>query len=227
MVLAGKVFKIKEDVDLATISGKLKGYRHEEEFTHGDEKITLITEIGELVLGSDYLEGSFFQDIPFTVRHRGGERLVVKTLEAPFLFQVDKDRLLLVVLEKKRTANNIANQLSKILFISTGSIVEAKIPPETFRKFHEANPEDTKVIFFDGVDIPNVDKLSLYGSQLADTALYNEYLTHGTIWYIVFKSRKYGIVAGVTRNSVVTAFSEVKTKDFLDYIRDEIFPLIE
>jgi hypothetical protein len=135
--------------------------------------------------------------------------------------------LLLVILEKKRTANNIANQLSKILFISTGSIVEAKILPETLRKFHEANPEDTKVIFFDGVDIPNVDKLSLYGSQLADTALYNEYLTHGTIWYIVFKSRKYGIVAGVTRNSVVTAFSEVKPREFLEYIKEEIFPLIE
>lgn len=227
MVLAGKVFKIKEDVDLSTISGKLKGYRHEEEFIHGDETVTLVTEVGELVLGSDYLEGTFYQDLPFTVRHRGGERLVVKTLEAPFLFQVHRDRTLLIILEKKRTANNIANQLSKILFISTGGIVEAKIPPETLRRFHEANPEDTKVIFFDGVDIPNVDKLSLYGSQLADTALYNEYLTHGSIWYIVFKSRKYGIVAGVTRNSVVTAFSDVKPKDFIEYIKEEIFPLIK
>lgn len=227
MVLAGKIFKVKEDVDLITISGKLKGYRQEEEFSHGDEKVTLITEIGELVLGSDHLEGTFFQDIPFTVKHRGGERLVIKTIEAPFLFQINGERILLVILEKKRTANNIANQLSKILFISTGSIVEAKILPETLRRFHEANPEDTKVIFFDGVDIPNVDKLSLYGSQLADTALYNEYLTHGTIWYIVFKSRKYGIVAGVTRNSVVTAFSEVKPREFLEYIKEEIFPLID
>ncbi len=227
MVLAGKIFKIIEDVDLLTISGKLKGYRQEEEFTHGDEKVTLITEIGELALGSDYLEGTFFQDIPFTVKHRGGERLVIKTIEAPFLFQINGERMLLVILEKKRTANNIANQLSKILFISTGSVVEAKILPETLRKFHEANPEDTKVIFFDGVDIPNVDKLSLYGSQLADTALYNEYLTHGTIWYIVFKSRKYGIVAGVTRNSVVTAFSEVRPREFLEYIKEEIFPLID
>jgi len=227
MVLAGKVFKIKEDVDLVTISGKLKGYRQEEEFSHADEKVTLITEIGDLVLGSDYLEGTFFQDIPFTVKHRGGERLVIKTIEAPFLFQINGERMLLVILEKKRTANNIANQLSKILFISTGSVVEAKILPETLRKFHEANPEDTKVIFFDGVDIPNVDKLSLYGSQLADTALYNEYLTHGTIWYIVFKSRKYGIVAGVTRNSVVTAFSEVRPREFLEYIKEEIFPLID
>ncbi|MGQ9760176.1 MAG: hypothetical protein ACUVQ5_06395 [Candidatus Methanomethylicaceae archaeon] len=227
MVLAGKVFKVKEDVDLATISGKLKGYRQEKEFTSGGEKVTLIKEVGELRLGSDYLEGTYFQDVPFTVQHRGGERLVVKTLEAPFLFNVQKGRMLLTILEKKRNANNIANQLSKILFISTGSIVEAKITPETLKKFHEANPEDTKVIFFDGVDIPNVDKLSLYGSQLADTSLYNEYLTHGTIWYIVFKSKRYGIVAGVTRNSVVTAFSEVKPKEFLEYIKEEIFPLIE
>lgn len=227
MVLAGKVFKVKEDVDLATISGKLKGYKQEEKFTSGGEEVLLVKEVGDLRLGSDYLEGTYFQDIPFTVKHRGGERLVVKTMEAPFMFNLYKDRMLLTILEKKRNANNIANQMSKVLFISPGSIVEAKITPETLKKFHEANPEDTKVIFFDGVDIPNVDKLSLYGSQLVNTSLYNEYLTHGTIWYIVFKSKRYGIVAGVTRNAVVTAFSEVSPKEFLEYIKGEIFPLIE
>jgi len=99
--------------------------------------------------------------------------------------------------------------------------------PETLRRFHEANPEDTKVIFFDGVDIPNINKLSLYGSGLADTSLYNDYLSHGAIWYIVFKSRRYGIVAGVTRSSVVTSFSEIQTPEFLGYIKEEVFPLID
>jgi len=227
MVLAGKVFKVKEDVDLATISGKLKGYRYEEEFVHEDQKIPLVTEVDRLQLAPDSLEGVFSQDIAFTVQHREGERLVVKTVEAPFLFARDRDRTLLIILEKKRAANNTANQLSKILFISTGSIVEAKISPATLRKFHEANLEDTKVIFFDGVDIPNINKLSLYGSQLADTPLYNDYLSHGAIWYIVFKSRRYGIVAGVTRSSVVTSFSEIQSLEFLGYIKEEVFPLID
>jgi hypothetical protein len=227
MVLAGKVFKVKEEVDLATISGKLKGYKYEEEFVHEDKRIPLITEVNRLQLAQDSLEGVFSQDIAFTVTHREGERLVVKTMEAPFLFVRDGDRTLLIILEKKRTANDIANQLSKILFISTGSIVEAKISPQTLKKFHDSNPEDTKVIFFDGVDIPNIDKLSLYGSGLADTALYNDYLTHGAIWYIVFKSRRYGIVAGVTRSSVVTAFSEIQPPEFLGYIKEEVFPLID
>ena len=227
MVLAGKVFKVKEEIDLPTISAKLKNYKHEEEFLHGEEKVPLITEISNLNLASDFLEGSFSQDVPFTVPYREGEKLVVKTMEAPFLFAQDGERTLLIILEKKRVANNIANQFSKILFISAGSIVEGKILPETLKKYHEANPEDTKVIFFDGVDIPNISKLSLYGSGLADTGLYGDYLSHGSIWYMVFKSRRYGIVAGVTRNSVVTAFSEIKPEEFLTYIREEIFPIIE
>jgi len=227
MVLAGKVFKVREEIDLPTISAKLKEYRKEEEYAQNEHKFNLITEIDRLALAPDSLQGVFSQDIPFTVAHREGERLVVRTLEAPFLFVKDGDRTLLIVLEKKRVANNIANELSRILFITTGGIVEAKILPETLKTFHEANPDDTKVIFFDGVDIPNVDKLSLYGTGLANTALYNDYLSHGVIWYIVFKSKRYGIVAGVTRSSVVTAFSEIQEAEFLSYIREEVFPLIE
>lgn len=227
MVLAGKVFKVKEDIDLATISAKLKGYKHEEEFTFGDQTVPLVTEISKLQLTSDSLEGLFSQDIAFTVSHRDGERLVVKTMEAPFQFSKDGDRILLIVLEKKRVANNIANQMSKVLFISAGSVVEVKISPETLKKYHEANLEDTKVMFFDGVDIPNISKLSLYGSGLADTSLYSEYSSHGAIWYMVFKSRRYGIVAGVTRSAVVTAFSQIQPAEFLTYIKEEIFPLID
>ncbi len=227
MVLAGKVFRLKEEIDLTGISAKVKGYRSEEEYAYGDKTIPLVKEISKLALTSDSLSGVFAQDVAFTVAHREGEKLVVKTMEAPFLFAKEGKRIYLIVLEKKRVANNMANQLSKILFMGAGSIVEAKIDPATLKKYHEANPEDTKVIFFDGVDIPNINKLSLYGSGLADTALYGEYSSHGAIWYMVFKSRRYGIVAGVTRSAVVTSFSQIKEEEFLSFISGEIFPLIE
>jgi len=227
LVLAGKVFRLKEEMGLTAISAKLKGYRSEEEFSYGKENVPLVKEIGKLALTSDSLYGVFSQDVAFTVPHRDGERVVVKTMDAPFLFAKEGERIYLIVLEKKRVANNMANQLSKILFMGAGSIVEAKIEPATLKKYHEANPEDTKVIFFDGVDIPNISKLSLYGSGLADTVLYGEYSSHGAIWYMVFKSRRYGIVAGVTRSAVVTSFSQIKEEEFLSFITGEIFPLIE
>lgn len=226
MVLAGKVFVVKEEIDIPTISGKLKGYRTEQDFEYGGEKIPLITEIMKLNMTQESLEGVLSQDCAFTVHHRDGERVVTKTAESPFTFYKSGERTFLIVLEKKRAANNIANLLSKILFISVGGIVESRIQPETLRKFHEQNPEDTKVIFFDGVNIPNIEKLSLYGSGLANTILYSDYSSRGGIWYMVFKSRKYGIVVGVTRNGVVTAFSEVEPAEFLSYIKTEIIPLI-
>jgi hypothetical protein len=81
-------------------------------------------------------------------------------------------------------------------------------------------------VFFDQVDIPSVSKLSLYGEGLGNTALYNDYLTHGQIWYAVVKSRKFGYVVGVTRNSVVTCFSKTDLPEFKRYLKEEIHPLI-
>jgi len=230
MVLAGKVFLVEEDIDLQGIAAKLKGFKAEESLQ--DENISLITEIKDLRLVGDSLYGTFIQDQLLDVYHRGERVRVPTTSEAPFFFveQTQKQgvsrRTVLTVMEKKARANNIANQLSKILFIVTGKIVEVRIEPARFERFHEDNFEDTKVIFFDDVDIPNIKKLSLYGSGLGNTAAYVDNLKHGKIWYIVLKSKRHGLVVGVTRNGVVTIFSKATKDEFIQYVKDEIIDLI-
>ena len=227
MVIAGKIFQVDDDIDLHTIAGKLKGFKSEEKLE--GEDISLITEIKDLRLTEDSLFGTFIQDQLMDVYHHGERVHVPSTSEAPFFFveqDAQKGRIVLAIMDKKARANNIANQLSKILFITTGKIVEVRIEPARFVRFHEDNFEDTKVIFFDDVDIPNVKKLSLYGSALGDTSLYVDHLKHGKIWYVVLKSKRYGIVVGVTRNGVVTIFSKATKDDFINYVRDEIIELI-
>jgi hypothetical protein len=227
MVIAGKIFLVDDDIVLHTIAGKLKGFKSEEKLE--GEDISLITEIKDLHLTEDSLFGTFIQDQLMDVYHHGERVHVPSTSEAPFFFveqDAQKGRIVLVIMDKKARANNIANQLSKILFITTGKIVEVRIEPSRFVRFHEDNFEDTKVIFFDDVDIPNVKKLSLYGSALGDTSLYVDHLKHGKIWYVVLKSKRYGIVVGVTRNGVVTIFSKATKDDFINYVRDEIIGLI-
>jgi len=227
MVIAGKLFQVDDDIDLHTIAGKLKGFKSEEKLE--GEDISLITEIKDLHLTEDSLFGTFIQDQLMDVYHHGERVHVPSTSEAPFFFveqDAQKGRIVLTIMDKKARANNIANQLSKILFITTGKIVEVRIEPSRFVRFHEDNFEDTKVIFFDDVDIPNVKKLSLYGSALGDTSLYVDHLKHGKIWYVVLKSKRYGIVVGITRNGVVTIFSKATKDDFINYVRDEIIGLI-
>jgi len=112
------------------------------------------------------------------------------------------------------------------VFMSLGQVVEARIDPETLRKFHEANFEDTKVIFYSDVDLPNITKLSLYGAELGNTSLYSDYLTHGKLWYIVFKSKAYGYVFGLTRNCILTGFSRMELSEFKNFVNTQVFPLI-
>jgi len=226
LVLAGKVFLVRENSDMDVLAEKLKAFKVETENTVEEQDFKLISEIRDLSAGKGTLEGTFSFDTVFVVKHRDKAVPVPRTYEAPFSFNLSKDRLFLTVYDKKNRANNIANEMSKAVFLSLGQIVEARIDPETMRKFHEKNFENTKIIFFDDMDLPSISKLSLYGESLGNTTLYSDYLTHGKLWYVVLKSAKTGYVMGVTRNCVVTGFSKMDMSEFSSFIKGEILPLI-
>lgn len=226
MVLAGKVFAVREKYEFDVLAEKLKSFRVEQETSVGGQDFKLITEVRDLKVSRNTLEGVFSYDSVIVVNHRGKGVPVPKTQESPFSFDVYRERLLLTVYDKKNRANSIANEMSKTLFLSLGQVVEARIEPETLKKFHDENFDDTKIVFYDDLDLPNVSKLSLYGAELGNTSLYSDYLSHGKLWYIVFKSRKFGYVIGLTRNCVVTAFSKIEPAEFTLFIKDQVFPLI-
>lgn len=227
MVTAGKVFKLVELMPLPDLASKLGGYRREEAYEEGDYKFTLITGIaGPMSPRKNTITGVYSHDYVTHAFHRGKTVPIPRTVEAMFSFAERKDTVFLTVVEKKRLANFIANQLSGIIYEKLGRVVEARIPPETLRSFHSKNPEDTKVTFFDNVDIPNVNKLSLYGPDLVGTTLFDDYGKHGDLWYIVARSREYGYVVGVTRDVSVTIFNITDKNKYLEYVEKEIYPLI-
>jgi len=226
MVTAGKVFKLVEPMPLPDLASKLGGYRTEETYEEGDYKFTLVTEIVGLMPREKTLIGVYSHDYVTHAFHRGKTVPLPRTVEAMFSFADREGTVFLTVVEKKRLANFIANQLSGIIYEKLGRVVEARIPPETLRSFHSKNPEDTKITFFDNVDIPNVNKLSLYGPDLVGTALFEEYGKHGDLWYIVARSREYGYAVGVTRDVSVTIFNITDKNKYLEYVTKEIYPLV-
>ncbi len=226
MVSAAKIFTIETDLTLKVAAQKLKNFKKVEETETNQEKIDLVKEIKELVLQKNFLRGIFSYDYLITLSFKGEKRNVPVTKQTPFLMIEEGRKIFLIVLEKKLKANNVANQIREILLVPTGGLVEAKIPHNTLKTIHESNPESTKVIFFDEVDIPNVNKLSLYGPSLADCSLYMEYLKHGKIWYVVFEDKPNNLVVGLTRNGIVTVFTKITQEQFINYIVKEILPLI-
>jgi len=234
LVLPAKIFEIKSEVNLFFAAQKLKDFREEEIYkTTSGEIVTLVSEILDLKLDGDTISGIFSRDF---VRSRVYRRRVIETPtteESPFWIKKFGNRFFLIVLApstarglKKLLTNYVANKFSKILFIKPNVILEVEIPHEKLKALHESNPEATKLIWFDNVDMPGVEKLCLAGSDLTDTSLYQEYLKHGKIWYVVFEVQRRGIVVGVTRNCIVTLFSKSSTEDFVKYIIEEIISLI-
>jgi len=235
LVLPAKIFEIKEKADLGLIVWKLKDFREEELYqTQKGGNISLLTEILDLQQKKDFITGVFSKDF---VRRRYYRRELVEnpvTEESPFWIKRFKERVFLIVLApsvargvRKLLTSYVANKLSKVLFIDSKAIVKVGIAHETLKKLHEENPEATKLIWFDEVDIPGVEKLCLAGSSLADTKLYHDYLEHGKIWYVVFEVQKRGIVVGIARNCVVTLFSKSTIDEFINYITEDFVTLIE
>jgi len=225
MVVAGKVFRLSEPLSVAEIASRLEDYHTEESYEEGDYKFTLVTEVVGLLPKGNMLKGVYSHDYVIHVFHRGKVAPLPRTVEAVFSFAQREDVTFFTVVEKKRIANFIANKLSEILFEKMGGIVEARIPPETLKDFHLKNPEDTKITFFDNVDIPNVNKLSLYGPDLVNTPLFEDYCKHGDLWYVVARSKGYGYVVGITRDASVTIFNLTEKERYLEYVAKEIYGL--
>ena len=226
MVVAGKIFRLSEALPIEELASRLQGYRTEEEYEEGDYRFKLVTEIVGLTTKNSNLRGIYSHDYIIHVFHRGKVIPLPRTIEAVFSFTELKDKTLLTIVEKKRLANFIANKMSEIIFGKAGLIVEVRIPPETLRDFHLKNPEDTKITFFDNVDIPNINKLSLYGPDLINTTLFEDYCKHGDLWYIVTRAKKYGYVVGITRDSSVTVFNLTDKEKYLEFIEKEVCPLV-
>jgi hypothetical protein len=233
VVLAAKIFKFKEDAGLDLIARKLKDFQEEEPYEREGKKIKLTTEVLDLKLQADTLSGVFSRDFVLSRYYKRGLVETVVTEEVPFWISRSKGRTFLVVLApskargvRKLLTDFVANKFSEVLFIKSGAIVEGRITHESLRELHESNPKATKLIWFDDVDIPNIGKLALAGSGLADTKLYRDYLEHGKIWYVVFEIQRRGAVVGITRNCVVTMFSRMEWKDFIDYVLKDVLPII-
>ena len=227
MPTAGKVFTSIEFKSLADVAVTLEGYRVEETFEEEEAKFDLITEIANVSIEDELLTGLYSYDYIVHNFHRGKLVPTPATKEVLFSFTELDGRTFITIVDKKAIANRVANKLSDIVFGEMGVIVEARILPETLKKYHLANPEDTKVIFFENMNIPNINKMSLYGPDVVETKLFKEYSARGDPWYILTKSKKQGHTVGLVRDGSVTLFNRVDQGQYLQFIKDEILGMTQ
>ncbi len=228
MVLTVKIFVVDPALPLKEIEPRLRGYRQMRKEKILGREIEVGSRITELGMEGSALVGTFEENLIVSTTYEGEVFRVPLTVRTRFELDAPGEVTLLVVAARKARANRIAGQLSSLLSTEKRRVIaqEAWIPSDTLREFFEARMDTVRVVFFDNVRLPNVDKLSLYGSQLARTDLYREYVRLGRVWYVMFEPED-GMVVGLTRNCVVTFFSKLSMEDAMDFIRERVFPLVE
>jgi hypothetical protein len=223
MVIACKLFRLGVPLTLDGAYQKLEGFRVERE--DEETKLQLVTEVRDLKYEEGVLRGRILKDQVIRINQRDEWRPALRTMVAPFYLKEVGGVIRLLIFEKKPRANELANDFSRILFMRPAAVVEDRITPEVMEKYYESSFEDARVVYFDQVDIPNITKLALYGSGLSDTNTYREYLAHGRLWYVVVASKSKRFIMGLTRNCVVTVFSQVDSSEVVSFVFEEVAPL--
>lgn len=225
MPKAGKIFIYREELSIEEISEQLEGWREEEHVQFNGDAYDLLNDIQNLYLNEGELAGLYQYDYVISPTYRGTTQHIPVTDEASFIFTEHEHKTFLLVMAKKSVANSVANKISFILHDELGTIVEAMIHPSVLTGFYQG-ADGTKILLFDNIEVPNMDKATLYGDNVVQTSFHGDFVSVGDPWYIVAKTKKRGYTVGLVRDGSVVVFSAVDESGFVEYVKDEIIPLV-
>jgi len=227
MPVAGKIFLYQEDLDFEEMAEKLRAWSEEETFETPGEDYDLLANVEEVEHNEEELHGIYMYDSVAIHRWRGVAKATPYTTEAPFVFTEQGGQRFLIVLAPKSVANRVANKLSMILHGAHGVIIEPVIRTASFDEF-QAGTEATNIMLFDDIDIPNIDKATLYGGDggnVQQTDLYGNFTSHGRPWYMVARTKKHGWTVGIVRDGTIVVFNTVERESFVEFLKEKIFPM--
>lgn len=224
MPVAGKIFLYQEDLDLEEMAENLRAWNEKETFEAPGEDYHLLANVEEVEHDGEELRGIYMYDSVAIHRWRGVAIATPYTTEAPFVFTEKDGQRFLIVLAPKNVANRVANRLSIILHDAQGTIVEPVIRTDSFDEF-QADTEATKIMLFDDIEIPNMDKATLYGGNVQQTDLFNNFVGIGRPWYMVAKTKQRGWTVGIVRDGAIVVFNTVEKSEFIEFLKEKIFPM--
>jgi len=224
MPISAKIFLYREDLALEGIAEALKGWREEETYEVPGDTYDLLANVENVEYDEEELHGIYMYDSVTVHTWRGAVRPTPFTTEAPFVFTEQEGQRFVIIMAPKSVANRVANRLSTIIHDEQGTIVEPMIRTDSFDDF-QAGTDATKIMLFDDIDIPNMDKGTLYGDNVQQTDFYGNFVAHGRPWYMVSKTKQRGWTVGIVRDGTIVVFNTVDGEAFVEFLKEKIFPM--
>lgn len=226
MARACKIFEVLEPLAPEEIFESLEGYSQLWEESLDGRSVTVGFRVASVEHSGETVWGTVEESYVTTMVFRGEEVKVPVSIVTEFSFIGYDSRQYLIVYAGKRRADRLAVRFSEILYDRRDVIVEVYIPPEKLRRLYTSGTGTVRVLILEGVRLPGIDKITLFGKDLKDSSALKDYLSKGgRESYVVYQDEEG--VFGVARMGQVIAFSKIDSEKFEEYIRDKIIPLTE
>lgn len=223
MPSSGKVFIVPDEKSLDEIELAVENFKEVER--DEDLALDLIKDIAHLRRVELELDGVYSYDYLVSRYYRGNFLVSPATQECPFTFLKDGEKMWLIVYCSKGIADKVANKLSEIIYGAVGEIKLAKIRSREIDDYLKENYE-TRVIFIEDMDIPSINKSTIYGKEFIQTSLFNQLRNSGSPRYVITKSKARGYTVGIVNDGAIVIFNQVDQREFQSFLEAEILPII-
>jgi len=223
MPASGKIFIVPDEKNLDEIELSIENFK---EVTRDEDlALDLINDISHLQRTEFEVRGNYNYDYTVSHYYRGSFNISPVTQVCPFTFLQDEEKIWLIVYCSKGIADRVANKLSEIIYDKVGEIKLARIRSKEIDGYLKENYE-TRVFFIEDMDVPSINKSTLYGKDFIQTALFSELRGSGTPRYVVTKSKARGYTVGIVNDGAIVLFNQVDTIEFQSFLEAEILPII-
>jgi hypothetical protein len=190
------------------------------------ETFRLKTSFENLKSEGDQASGDVVHDIVITIPYRDTFQHVRTTMEGSFVFDLEsKMRPHLFIFGKEQ--DTISGVLDTALFGGDRGIAFTSIAPPKILQFTKSHAAKILWASFKGLNIPNLNKSSLWGPDLATTQDYDRYCAHGQNHYVMIELKGQHWVVAIGSDGKAIMYSKVSQADFLEFLKTEVVPILK
>ena len=190
------------------------------------ETFRLKTSFESVKSDGDQASGNVVHDIVITIPYRDTVQHVRTTTEGIFVFDMEsKMRPHLFIFGGEQ--DTISGVLDTAIFGGDRGIAFTSISPAKILQFTKAHAAKILWASFKGLNIPNLNKSSLWGPDLATTQDYERYCAHGQNHYVMIELKGQHWVVAIGSDGKAIMYSKVDQADFLQFLKSEVVPILK
>lgn len=231
VAVSSRTFKFEKQIGIDELYPKLKNSRKFEEKVDNPETgelETLLTTIDELKV--DYerkaIRGVISNDrgVQLPPDRNGRIKFHVVPDKIPFAFL--SGSLFFIPFVSSKLAEGIAYKIGRMVMKGVDDpILSCNITPAHLRRFLDRHPHQTTDESWAGLNLPNLARARLTGTNVGATADFDRYDGHGDPVTVRIRLLSNNWALLINSDAVVTFYNNQPQEAMEDFLRKEIFPI--